>query len=736
MLASCLLFWGGSLTAFSAPDDEFNPPNPADPSAIDYCWLTVSADPADGAYASGSGRYTVGTDREVYISTSERNTEEYTYTFLYWTVNGEKTSYSKDFYYTPVKGKYEFVAHYEKKEVVFDPDNPQDPSSSNIKRKYRLYLTSNIDDVCTFNMASGNKVEENSQIYLYVNYQASFYKFEGWKLNGTVISTSESFYYTMPSSETTLQACFSEIPFDPDNPQDPNSNNANVDNTTRKLMDIQIGSADNNVDKTRVVINETKTLGYDTGTDATKMISTDADFQIYSLDAENAKYSINERPKGNGVIPLGVVLKKSGDAYISAKRLDCSVLLKDKLLNKYHDLAVGKYKFTADAGTIEDRFELKVTIEDDVIIKANSYTRVYGEANPTFEYTSTGEELNGIPEITCEATATSPVGTYEIVIKKGSVTNDNDIYVNGTLTITKAPLTVKVGTYTRKQGEENPEFKVEYEGFKNSETESVLTKKPTVTTTATKDSKLGDYEITVSGAEAENYEISYTNGTLTVTAADPVIVTANSYSRAYGEANPKFEYTSSGAELKGTPEIICEATEKSPVGTYDIIIKKGSVTNYNDSYVMGTLTITKAPLTVKAGTYTRKQGEENPEFTLSYEGFKNGDTEEVLTEKPVATTKANKESDLGDYDVTVSGGEAKNYELSYVSGTLKVTAAVKGDANSDGKVSEQDIIAILEYMIGHEPKNFNKFAADVNNDGIINVADIIQISDMLLKKKQ
>ena len=67
---------------------------------------------------------------------------------------------------------------------------------------------------------------------------------------------------------------------------------------------------------------------------------------------------------------------------------------------------VGKYQFTANAGTIEDRFELKVQLEYEVSIKAESYTRVYGEANPTFEYTSTGDQLNGVPEITCEAFST------------------------------------------------------------------------------------------------------------------------------------------------------------------------------------------------------------------------------------------------------------------------------------------------------------------------------------------
>ncbi len=361
LLTSCLLIWGGSLSALSAPNDDFDPENPADPSAIDYCRITVSADPAEAAYVSGGGKYTVNNDYgQVYISTSERNTEEYTYTFLYWTVNGVKTSYSQYFSFTPEKGKFDFVAHYEKKDVVFDPDNPQDPSSQNISRRYYLYLTSNIEGACTFNMASGTKIEENNQIYLSVNYQNSYYKFEGWKLNGNIISYEEYLYFTMPSSATTLEACFSEIPFDPENPIDPSSASTNVDNTTRLLMDIHIGTADNNVDKTRVVFNESKTQGYDTGTDASKMISTDADFQIYSLDDQNTKYSINERPKGNGKVPLGVILKNSGTACISASRLDCSAYLIDKQLNVTHDLAVGKYTFTADAGTIEDRFVLSV----------------------------------------------------------------------------------------------------------------------------------------------------------------------------------------------------------------------------------------------------------------------------------------------------------------------------------------------------------------------------------------
>ena len=97
------------------------------------------------------------------------------------------------------------------------------------------------------------------------------------------------------------------------------------------------------------------------------------------------------------------------------------------------------------------------------------------------------------------------------------MTNYNDTYVNATLTITKAPLTVKVEDVTREQYLENPEFMITYTGWKLNENESVLIKKPTATTTATKDSPVGEYEIVASGGEAQNYELLYQNGVLTVT---------------------------------------------------------------------------------------------------------------------------------------------------------------------------------------------------------------------------
>ena len=360
LIVGCLFLGGGSLTATTlAPDDDYDPTNPAEPQSVNICRIKVSADPAEGAYVSGSGKYDAN-GGSVYISTSANNTVDYTYTFLYWTLNGEQTSYSQSFWFTPVKGTFNFVAHYQKSEVEFDPANPTEPSSGNISRKYYLYLTSNLEGACSFNMASGNKVKEQTQLYIEA-YPNPDYQFEGWKKDGQVISTNRYLYFTMPSANTTLEACFSEIPFDPENPQEPSGPSGDVDNSTRKIINVAIGSGNTVIDKTRIVINEEKTLGYDTGADAAKFISNDADYQIYSLDGDNTKYSINERPEADGVIPLGILVKNAGSGTISATRLDCSAYLIDNEKGITHDLAVGGYTFNSSAGAFDSRFTIDLS---------------------------------------------------------------------------------------------------------------------------------------------------------------------------------------------------------------------------------------------------------------------------------------------------------------------------------------------------------------------------------------
>lgn len=174
---------------------------------------------------------------------------------------------------------------------------------------------------------------------------------------------------------------------------------------------------------------------------------------------------------------------------------------------------------------------------------------------------------------------------------------DRSVKAECAVTVTKIPLTVRVEDVSRKYGDENPQFKISYEGFKNGDTETRLTTSAVAQTDANLKSAVGDYEITLSGAESNKYSFSY---------------------------------------------------------------------------VVGKLSVTKAPLVISAGNYTKEQGDAMPEFKASYSGFRNSENETVLTKRPVFSTDATESSAPADYVVNVSGAEAGNYEITYQPGTLTV----------------------------------------------------------------
>lgn len=241
--------------------------------------------------------------------------------------------------------------------------------------------------------------------------------------------------------------------------------------------------------------------------------------------------------------------------------------------------------------------------------------------------------------------------------------------------VAKASLMIFGGNYVKKQGEPMPQWKAEYNGFVNGETDAVLTKQPLLSCDANENSAPGTYIVTVSGAEAQNYNISYQNGTLIITAADQIVVTARSYSREYGDPNPTFEFNVTGGTLDGTPEIICDAVPKSPVNQYPIIVRKGSISNPNVQFVNGALTVTKAPLTITAKSYTITQGEPMPEFEADYSGFKLNDTPAVLSQQPQLSCAALDSSEPGTFAIRVYGSEARNYVIEEVDGVLTIVAA-------------------------------------------------------------
>ena len=464
-------------------------------------------------------------------------------------------------------------------------------------------------------------------------------------------------------------------------------------------------------------------------------------YDIVASGAVSDKYEISYIPgtltitKAPLSISAGNYTKKQGDAmpvfkasYAGFKNgEDESVLTKQPVFSceANEASAPAEYAVTisgADAENYDISYEqgrLTVVEADAVVVRAKSYSRQYGDENPVFEFEADGAALDGTPEIVCSAVANSPVGSYTIEVKQGSIKNYNVHFESGSLVITKAPLSISAGNYTKKQGDAMPAFKASYAGFKNGENESVLTKQPVFSCVANEASAPAEYAVTISGADAENYNISYEQGHLTVVEADAVVVRAKSYSRQYGDENPVFEFETEGVALDGTPEIVCSAVANSPVGSYTIEVKQGSIKNYNVHFESGSLVITKAPLSISAGNYTKKQGDAMPVFKASYAGFKNGEDESVLTKQPVFSCEANETSVPAEYAVTISGADAENYKISYKQGVLTVTGMPKPIISTDEatlRITTETDNAVIYYTLdGTEPnENARKYTEPIN----------------------
>jgi len=197
---------------------------------------------------------------------------------------------------------------------------------------------------------------------------------------------------------------------------------------------------------------------------------------------------------------------------------------------------------------------------------------------------------------------------------------------------------------------------------------------PTISTTATQSSAVGDYPITLEGGSDDNYEITLEAGTLTI-GKKALTITADDKQKTYGEANPTLTFSYDGltngdTQVATEPTISTTATSSSNTGTYPITLEGGSDDNYEITLEAGTLTIGKKALTITADDKQKIYGEANPTLTFSYDGLTNGDTQ-VATEPTISTT-ATSSSNVGTYPITLSGGEDQNYVITLINGTLTI----------------------------------------------------------------
>lgn len=166
-------------------------------------------------------------------------------------------------------------------------------------------------------------------------------------------------------------------------------------------------------------------------------------------------------------------------------------------------------------------------VEFGTTVKVRNAIRRYGEENPEFVYQMIGDYVEGKPKMTCEATPLSPAGRYTITISRGTITDETVDFQDGYLVVQKANATATVENATREAGQPNPEFVLTFSGLVNGETVPVWLEEPVFSVEADETSEPGEYPITVT-AVAESYELTFTAGVLTVTAATGLHTTTDS----------------------------------------------------------------------------------------------------------------------------------------------------------------------------------------------------------------
>ena len=346
-------------------------------------------------------------------------------------------------------------------------------------------------------------------------------------------------------------------------------------------------------------------------------------------------------------------------------------------VGSYVIIASGATSTNYDITFIDGNFEITpVTLT----ITADDQTKVYGAADPALTVRFSGfingdseSDLGGTLNIS-RATGES-VGSY-VISASGLTSMNYDItYIDGSLAITPASLTITADDQTKIYGETDPTITVSYSGFVNGDSETDLD--GSLTTRRTSGEAVGNYVISASGATSTNYDITYITGSFEITPTS-LTITADDQTKVYGAADPALTVSYSGfvngdseLDLGGTLSVT--RTTGEAVGSYVITASGLTAMNYDITFIDGNFEITPASLTITADDQTKVYGAADPALTVSYSGFVNGDSESDLG-GTLNISRTTGET-VGSYVISASGATSTNYDITYITGSFEITPA-------------------------------------------------------------
>lgn len=139
-----------------------------------------------------------------------------------------------------------------------------------------------------------------------------------------------------------------------------NVRRADTSNDPRTIFNLSLTNG-NDIDRTRIVLNNDAAIQYEMDKDASKFMSTDAAVPQLFTSSEGVNYAINERPLADGMVSLCTYIGTDGLYTIELlNKVDgYNVVLEDRVAGRSIELTTENgYTFSAEAGTYTNRFVL------------------------------------------------------------------------------------------------------------------------------------------------------------------------------------------------------------------------------------------------------------------------------------------------------------------------------------------------------------------------------------------
>lgn len=164
-----------------------------------------------------------------------------------------------------------------------------------------------------------------------------------------------------------------------------------------------------------------------------------------------------------------------------------------------------------------------------------------------------------------------------------------------------------------------------------------------------------------------------------------------------GTAHPASVTLNSNFSGLGAITVLYNGSATAPVdaGNYEVSINAASGVNFDEveGLYLGNFTINPVGLTIRPDDVNRPYGAANPDFTFSFAGMVNRDSQASL-DGLTATTTATASSLPGDYLITAGGALNSNYTITYEEGTLTI-------AKLDQTITSQSVSEIEAGSVAH-----------------------------------